>query len=96
MDNRIITKTQELAKLNLKKERLERIANNIKEILNYFNILKKLDTSKYSTSYNASGLKNILAEDEPDESIILSQEQATSNAPEKRNGYIVVPMVVKS
>lgn len=96
MANRIIKKTQELAKLNLKKERLERVANNIKEILNYFDILKKLDTSKYSISYNASGLKNILAEDEPDESVILTQQEVTSNAPEKRNGYIVVPMVVKS
>lgn len=96
MDIEIIRKTQKLANLVLTDSRFNVIQKNLKGILEYINILGEQDVSKYPSTYNASGNLNVTSTDEPDSKTSLTQEQALKNAPESKEGYIVVPRVLKN
>lgn len=96
MDIKAIKKTQQLAKLVLSKERFTKLAANFSEIIKYINTISSAAVDKYNDSYNNSGLKNVSVKDEVQKEYSLTQKEATKNAVKARDGYIVVPRVIKS
>lgn len=84
-----------LANLPLTEEEEEKYSKQLSKILDYIEQLNKVDTLRQSSgqasnvepTYNVSGLSNIMRKDEVGE--CLSQEDATSNAPNKKDGFIV-------
>ena len=82
-----------LARLEFSEEELERFAKQLGEILSYVEKLGELDTSEVEPTYHALKLKNVFREDEVRESI--PTEEALANAPERENGFFVVPKVIK-
>jgi len=96
MNTKAIKKTAGLAKLVLSEQRFTKIANNFSQILDYINLLSKAKVDKFNDSYVASGLKNVGVADKVKGEYSLTGEQATANSVKEKNGYIVVPRVIKS
>ncbi|HHI97557.1 MAG TPA: Asp-tRNA(Asn)/Glu-tRNA(Gln) amidotransferase subunit GatC [Thermodesulfatator atlanticus] len=82
-----------LARLEFSEEELERFTEQLAQILSYVEKLNELDTSQVEPTYHALKLTNIFREDEVKESI--PTEEALSNAPQRENGFFVVPKVIK-
>jgi aspartyl-tRNA(Asn)/glutamyl-tRNA(Gln) amidotransferase subunit C len=87
-----VTKIARLARLNLTPEEIERFSHELTVILDYVDQLRQVDTSgateQKPTGPTTGHLRNDLAEPS------LTQDQATGNAPESRDGFFVVPKVL--
>lgn len=68
--------------------------NQLTESISYVENLSEIDTSQVPDSFFTTEAQNVMAEDVVDESIMLTQDQALSNAPAKRNGYFVVKRIL--
>ncbi len=82
-----------LARLEFSEEELGRFTEQLAQILTYVEKLNELDTSQVEPTYHALKLTNVFREDEIKESI--PTDEALSNAPERENGFFVVPKVIK-
>jgi aspartyl-tRNA(Asn)/glutamyl-tRNA(Gln) amidotransferase subunit C len=81
-----------LARLELSDQERRSFQKELGKIIEYFDHLKKLDTSKISPLTHTVPLENALREDEVRP--CLSTDQALQNAPRKRDHYFQVPKVV--
>ena len=81
-----------LARLELTEEEKKRFQVELGKIIEYFDQLKKLDTSNVSPMTHAVPIENVLREDESKS--CLSVEEVLKNAPEKKESYFQVPKVV--
>ncbi len=81
-----------LARLSLTPEEKTRYQRELGKILEYFDQLNKLDTSKIPPMTHAVPKENLLREDEIKP--CLPQEVALKNAPHAREGYFQVPQVI--
>ncbi len=82
-----------LARLEFDEEEVERFTEQLGEILSYVAKLEELDTKEVEPTYHALKLSNVFREDQVKES--LPVEKALQNAPERENGFFVVPKVIK-
>ena len=82
-----------LARLEFSEEEVELFTTQLADILNYVAKLNELDTSQIEPTYHALQLSNVFREDEVKPSYTV--EEILSNAPEKENGFFVVPKVIK-
>ena len=94
-----ITKEQvrelaKLARLGLTKEEEESLSREMTSILNYFNELSDVDTSRIEPTNQVSGQRNVLRVDEVIECSI-SRDELLANVPLKENGYIKVKKVLE-
>jgi len=97
MSSKKITPSQfkhiaKLAKLKLTKEEENKYLSQLSSILDYFDILNKIDTSKVKPSFQVTQLKNIFRQDKIKPS--LNQDQALSAATKKKNNYNSVPVTI--
>ena len=76
-----------LANLLLTLEEEKKYSQQLSKILDYIKELNSVDTSGVEPTFNVSGQKNIMAEDTA--RICLPQDEAVSNASQKRNGFFV-------
>lgn len=76
-----------LANLPLTEEEEKKYSEQLSKILDYIEQLNRADTSKVDAAFNVSGQKNIMAEDTV--GTCLPQDEAISNASQKRNGFFV-------
>ncbi|MCX7845526.1 MAG: Asp-tRNA(Asn)/Glu-tRNA(Gln) amidotransferase subunit GatC [Dictyoglomaceae bacterium] len=89
-----LKKTAHLARLNLTEEEEELYSRQLEEILNYFQKLQELDTSKVEPMAHVLPLNNVWRDDVVKESI--EQELILKNAPEVENNCFKVPKIVKN
>lgn len=83
-----------LASLEISDERLNHLAPQLSEILNYVSQLQKLDLKDIPETAQVTGLVNINKLDDVHPG--LSQADALSQAPKVADGYVVVPGVFES
>lgn len=76
-----------LANLPLTDQEEKKYSEQLSNILDYIEQLNSIDTSKVESTFNVSGQENILEEDKPKD--CLSQEDALSNAPQKKEGIFL-------
>lgn len=81
-----------LARLKLTEEEVYQYTEQLNSILEYAEMLQKLDTSTVKPTAHAVELFNVLRTDEVKPS--MSQQEALSNAPEAEDGYFRVPRIV--
>ena len=81
-----------LARLELTEEEKKRFQVELGKIIEYFDQLKKLDTTDVPPMTHAVPIENVLREDESKP--CLSVEEVLKNAPEKKESYFQVPKVV--
>ncbi|AEH44405.1 glutamyl-tRNA(Gln) amidotransferase, C subunit [Thermodesulfatator indicus DSM 15286] len=82
-----------LARLEFSEEELETFSEQLADILNYVAKLNELDTKDVEPTYHALKLTNVFREDEVKES--FPTDEILKNAPERENGFFVVPKVIK-
>ncbi|WP_457600281.1 Asp-tRNA(Asn)/Glu-tRNA(Gln) amidotransferase subunit GatC [Hydrogenivirga sp.] len=92
VDRNWVEKIALLARLKLTEEEVETFSRQLGDILSFVEQLGELDTSEVEP-YIQNVEETPMREDKPGES--LSQEEALKNAPERENGFFVVPRIVE-
>lgn len=81
-----------LSRLELTAEDKAAYTRSLNAILDYLDMLNKLDTSTVEPAAHVLPVKNVFREDRLQQS--LAVEQALANAPEEGEGAFVVPRIV--
>ena len=82
-----------LSRLEMTPEELEAYAGQLNAILDYADVLNKLDTKGVEPTAHVLPLKNVMRPDEVKPS--LPRELALANAPEAEDGYFKVPKIME-
>ncbi len=88
-----VRKIANLSKLSLTKEETELFTGQFNDILEYMNQLNAIDTGHVAPLRHVHDDMQPMRTDTPEES--FTQERALDRAPEKRDHYFKVPLVVK-
>ncbi len=88
-----VVKVAELARLEFTDEELDRFTEQLGNILAYIQKLAELDTTGVEPTSHVLDIATPLRDDRVVE--WLTQEEALSNAPEKEDGFFVVPQVIE-
>jgi aspartyl-tRNA(Asn)/glutamyl-tRNA(Gln) amidotransferase subunit C len=83
-----------LSRLHLSEAEKERAANELSQILGYFEKLAELPTDDVEPTMHALPIENVLRPDVVEAG--LSREAALQNAPEQADGMFQVPRVVEA
>ena len=81
-----------LARLDLDEESIGKFAGQIDNILEYVDMLNRVDTEGVAPTSHAIFLTNAFREDRI--KVHLDRSKALANAPEKEDGNFVVPKVI--
>lgn len=81
-----------LARLELDEDDIGTFSRQIGTILEYFDTLNQVDTIGVKPTSHAISLTNAFREDEIKEH--LDREKALANAPDREDGYFLVPKVI--
>jgi len=81
-----------LSKLNISDDELEYYVSEMDKMINYFNILSKVDTSKVEPMTHVSNIKNVTRDDKEKQS--LKASDAIKNSPETFGRFIKVPKIL--
>lgn len=92
IDKKLIEYLAELARLNLGKNE-NVFLNDFREIVGYFDKLKKLNTDRVTPMSGGTFLENVLKEDVYKEERRLSPEEAIDSFPATHNGFLKIPPV---
>lgn len=82
-----------LARIDLKPKELEKLLQQLQEILGFIDKLKKVDIKDIIPTSHILPINNVLRDDKPAES--LSSAQALENAPERQGNFFGVPKVIE-
>ncbi len=82
-----------LARLRLTEEEKGKFGKQLNQILEYVEKLNELNIDGVEPTSHVVPLKNVLREDEVKPS--LSEEDALSNAPDKKGNFFKVPRIIE-
>ena len=92
IDKELIENVAEVARLKLTDKEIKKFSKELKEIIEAFSTLDKIDTRGIEPSLQPVELKNILREDKKEK--CFSQEEALSLTDQKKDGYFKGPKAV--
>lgn len=93
IDKQRVEYVARLARLEITEEEKELYTEQLGNILNYVEMLNKLDTKDVAPLFHVIPLTNVFREDEVKEGI--GNEAALKNAPAKEKGYFKVPRIIE-
>ncbi len=82
-----------LARLGLAEEEVEKFREQLSNILENFEILKRVDTANVPPTAQSVDLSNVLREDKI--TPCLSQEDVLANAPQREGEFFKIPPVLE-
>jgi aspartyl-tRNA(Asn)/glutamyl-tRNA(Gln) amidotransferase subunit C len=82
-----------LSRLELGESDVEKFTGQLNAILDYIDVLNKVDTAGVEPTAHVLPLKNVMRADEARPS--LPRELALANAPEQEDGYFKVPKILE-
>ncbi len=82
-----------LSRLELGENDVEKFTGQLNAILDYIDVLNKVDTAGVEPTAHVLPLKNVMRADETRPS--LPRELALANAPEQEDGYFKVPRILE-
>ena len=88
-----VLKLAALSKLKLSDEEIDRLSGELSEILDYVNLLEKVDVSGLEPTYQVSGLKNVYRSDETKD-YGYKTEDLLNNAPAVQDNQFKVKRVL--
>ena len=91
-----VKKIAKLANLTVLPEEVEKFADQFTKTVEVVNELNEIDTTGIPETYQVNNLTNIYRNDVVDESRVLSQQLALSQAKKTHNGFFVVPRIIDS
>ena len=83
----------QLAGLTLSSKEIKKFQKQLSEILDYVEILQKVDTQKIKPTSQITGLENVFREDK--KKVCLSQKEVLANAPTKQNGFFKIKSITE-
>jgi aspartyl-tRNA(Asn)/glutamyl-tRNA(Gln) amidotransferase subunit C len=89
-----VLKLAALSKLRLSDAEIEKLRSELSEILDYVEILGKVDVSGLAPTYQVSGLKNVMRDDEIKDYGYAAKD-LLKNAPATQNGQFKVKRVLE-
>jgi len=92
LDKELIEKVASVARLNLTDAEIKKLLPELKDILNAFSKIDKVNTDKVKPSFQPVELKNALRKDKKGK--CLTQEEALSNTEHKKDGYFKGPKAI--
>lgn len=92
VDKKLLQKTAELARLELSEKEIKKFLPQLKEIINAFSKLDKVNTKGVKPSFQPFEIKNVTRGDNVEE--CLTQEEALSNTEHKKDSYFKGPRAV--
>ncbi len=90
--NEEVVHVANLARIDIDTHALEEFAVQIGKILEYVDILNRVDTTHIRPTSHATHLTNVFRNDENVEH--TKRDAALANAPEKEDGAFVVPKII--
>jgi aspartyl-tRNA(Asn)/glutamyl-tRNA(Gln) amidotransferase subunit C len=91
VDEQLVKEIASLARLDLSQEETEMFVSQFKDILEYVSVLNEVDTENVPPAYLSTSNRSVTREDEVEASV--PTEEFLSNAPEAKDGYVVIPRV---
>lgn len=82
-----------LANINLKDEEIDNYLENLQDILNFANVLNKVDTSDIDETIGSTENINVFRKDEIKN--FEEKETLLQNAPEKEDNMFKIPKVIQ-
>ncbi|MBI5145381.1 MAG: Asp-tRNA(Asn)/Glu-tRNA(Gln) amidotransferase subunit GatC [Candidatus Omnitrophica bacterium] len=82
-----------LARIDLSGKELEKLSSQLKDILDFIDKLKKIDTKDISPTSHILDIQDALREDNLKES--LPVDRTLQNAPQQEKNFFVVPKVIE-
>ena len=92
VDKKLLLDVAANARLNLSEKEIKKFLPQLKEVLESFSNLDKLNLDKEEPSFQPIKLSNVLREDKVEE--CLTQKEALENTSHKKDGYFKGPKVV--
>jgi aspartyl-tRNA(Asn)/glutamyl-tRNA(Gln) amidotransferase subunit C len=92
VDKELIENVARVARLKLTSKEIEKFLPQLKEILDAFSELDKVDTKNVEPSFQPVEIKNVMRSDEVGNCI--DQEEALENTSHKKDGYFKGPKAV--
>jgi len=83
-----------LARLGLSQTEIKKLGKDLSSILDYFNLLKKVDVSKVEPTSHSVLVKNVMREDEAKKENLDDVNELVAAAPERKERYIKVKAVL--
>ena len=96
-----VEKIASLARIEISEKEKSKYSEELSEILDYVEILKKVDTDKIAETSQVTGLENVYREDTADEVTQVdknkdkNREKILKNAPAQKDGYIKTKAVLE-
>lgn len=91
VDERLVREIASLARLDLSPEETATFISQFEDILSYVSILNEVDTENVPPAYLSSATESVTREDQIEDSV--PTEEFLANAPEAKDGYVVIPRV---
>lgn len=91
VDEKLVKEIASLARLDLNREETEMFVSQFKDILDYVSVLNEVDTESVPPAYLSSANQSVTREDEIEPSV--PTQEFLANAPESKDGYVVIPRV---
>lgn len=85
-----------LSRLTLTDDEIIKFQKQLSSIVSYIDELKEVDTKGIEPTSQTTGLTNVMALDEINNSQVLGNAKALSGAKKSHDGYFVVPMVLEN
>lgn len=92
INKKLIEHLAGLSRIDLDEDENE-ITDDLKEIVGYFEVLKKIDVEDVEPVSGGTDLENEVREDKYDEEKKLDGKPAVESFPEKKDGYLKTPPV---
>ncbi|KKR88928.1 MAG: Aspartyl/glutamyl-tRNA(Asn/Gln) amidotransferase subunit C [Candidatus Wolfebacteria bacterium GW2011_GWA2_42_10] len=94
INKEILEYLAELARIELDEKKEKKMIKDLEEILDYFEEIKNVDTSKIASALSGAETVNVIRKDETlNKDLCEKREKLTSVFPEKENGFLKVPGV---
>ena len=82
-----------LARIELNRKELEKVSQQLQDILDFIDKLKKVDIKDINPTSHILPIDNVLRQDTPGESLPI--DKALSNAPQREGNFFVVPKIIE-
>ena len=89
-----VERIAKLARLGLTEVEIKKFQKDLSLILDYFNLLKKVDASKIKETSHPFEIENRMREDQVDEKLKMTNEKLMELAPETEKGYLKVKSIL--
>ncbi|MDP3764276.1 MAG: Asp-tRNA(Asn)/Glu-tRNA(Gln) amidotransferase subunit GatC [bacterium] len=90
-----VKKIAQLARIEVTEDQIEKYQAEMSAILDFVGQLSKADTKGVGPIRQITGLESIFKKDEDRHLLAQSDNKLVQEAPEHRDGYVVVPEVLK-